>query len=425
MAAGMIVPASSQSSPSHRIAALDFLRGFAVLGILAINITGFWGPQLASLSPAVPRLDGAGLAWFMIAFMAFDGKMRGLFTLLFGASMVLFAQSVERRGLAADALQVRRLLWLLLFGYLHYALLWWGDILFAYALCGLLALALRRLDPRALLAIALPVFVLAHAFDALGALPAIAGEQRVLAGLGTPADRAAMADIATRIAQSLAADGQVLHAGWGQAVALRVIGTPAFPVTAALNTFSETFPLMLIGMALFKSGFFTGQWPRRAMAALAVAGVGLGGAATAALLLWADHAGWPPQLTFAVTTDMAALPRLAMALGYAAVLLLAWPALAHRAPGRALAAAGRCAFTNYLGTTLVMSALFCGWGLGLGWGNAHEVPRGSLPLFVALGWALMLAWPQAWLARFGQGPLEAVWRRLTFVRVVRPVPNPT
>lgn len=417
MAAGMTTP--DPASPPARIAALDFLRGFAVLGILAINITGFWGPQLASLSPALPRPDGAGLGWFVVSFMLFDGKMRGLFTLLFGASMVLFAQSVERRGLSSDVMQVRRLLWLMLFGYLHYALLWWGDILFAYALCGLLALALRRLDPRALLAIALPVFVLAHAFDALAALPAIAGEQRVLAGLGTPADRAAMADIATRVAQSLAADVQVLHAGWGQAVALRVIGTPAFPITAALNTFSETFPLMLIGMALFKSGFFTARWPRLAMAAVALGSTALGGAATAALLLWADHAGWPPQLTFAVTTDMAALPRLAMALGYAAALLLAWPALADRAPGRAMAAAGRCAFTNYLGTSLVMSALFCGWGAGLGWGNAHEVQRGSLPLFVGLGWALMLAWPQAWLARFGQGPLEALWRQLTFAGVTR------
>ncbi|WP_022675753.1 hypothetical protein, partial [Novosphingobium sp. B-7] len=191
-------PAPDLAAPS-RIAALDFLRGCAVLGILAINITGFWGPQLASLSPALPRLDRPGLIWFVISYLLFDGKMRGLFTLLFGASMVLFAQSVERRGLSPDTMQVRRLLWLLVFGYLHYALLWWGDILFAYALCGMLALALRRLDPLPLLAIGVPVLVLAHAFDALAALPAIAGEQRVLAGIGTPADRAAVADIAARV----------------------------------------------------------------------------------------------------------------------------------------------------------------------------------------------------------------------------------
>ncbi len=422
----MTTPDPAPLAPLPRIAALDFLRGCAVLGILAINITGFWGPQLASLSPALPQLDGPrpdgpGLIWFVISYLLFDGKMRGLFTLLFGSSMVLFAQSVERRGLSPDTMQVRRLLWLLVFGYLHYALLWWGDILFAYTLCGMLALALRRLDPLPLLAIGVPVLVLAHAFDALAALPAIAGEQRVLAGIGTPADRAAVADIAARVAQSLAADARVLHAGWIESVGLRTLVTPAFPITATLNTFSETFPLMLIGMALFKSGFFTARWPRAAMLGLALGGVVLGGAATVALALLADRSGWPAQLTFAVTTDMAALPRLAMTLGYAAGLLLAWPALSRRAPGRALAAAGRCAFTNYLGTSLIMSALFCGWGAGLGWGNAHAVPRGSLPLFVILGWAIMLAWPQAWLARFGQGPLERLWRRLTFAGVTPPV----
>jgi uncharacterized protein len=124
MATAMTSP--DKTLPPSRIAALDFLRGCAVLGILAINVTGFWGPQLASLSPALPRPDHAGTVWFVIAFLLFDGKMRGLFTLLFGASMVLFVQSVERRGLSGDAMQVRRLLWLLLFGYLHYALLWWG-----------------------------------------------------------------------------------------------------------------------------------------------------------------------------------------------------------------------------------------------------------------------------------------------------------
>lgn len=396
-----------------RIQALDFLRGCAVLGILAINITGFWGPQLASLSPSLPQPDPAALPWFKLSFLVFDGKMRALFTLLFGASMVLFAQSVERRGLSPDRLQVRRLLWLALFGYAHYALLWWGDILFAYALCGLVALPLRRLEPRALMAIALPVFVLSHAFDALAALPSIAAEQRVLHGLGTSADQTLMADFPARVAKSLGDDARVLHAGLLQAVGLRLT-TPEFPLTATLNTFSETFPLMLIGMTLFKSGFFTGHWRRRHVAALAVAGLVLGGAASLALLAWGQSLDWPPRLTFALTTSMAALPRLLMALGYAACLLLLWPKLAATRTGQRLTATGRTAFTNYLGTTLVMSALFCGWGAGMGWGGVHEVPRAWLPLFVGLGWVLMLSWPQAWLARFGQGPLERLWRKLTF-----------
>lgn len=397
----------TQGPAPSRISALDFLRGVAVLGILAINITGFWGPQLASLSPALPTDDPTGRGWFLVAFVLFDGKMRALFTLLFGSSMMLFAAAMERRGWPADRLQLRRLLWLAVFGYAHFALLWWGDILFSYALCGLVALPLRRLPARSLLAVALPVFVLSHALDALGALPDIVADSDA-------------AGLATRIGQSLAADARVLHASFVPALAIRLATTPGFPFTSALNTFTETFPLMLIGMALFRTGFFTARWPRRAMIALALGGVLGGGAVTLALAGWAEAAGWPARLAFAVTTSFSALPRLAMALGYAAALLLAWPRLSRTAPGRALAAAGRCAFTNYLGTTLVMSALFAGWGAGLGWGGAHAVPRAALPLFVPAGWALMLAWPQPWLARHGQGPLERLWRRLTFVGFTPP-----
>jgi hypothetical protein len=99
------------------------------------------------------------------------------------------------------------------------------------------------------------------------------------------------------------------------------------------------------------------------------------------------------------------------------------------ADGAALTACGRTAFTNYLGTSLVMTALFGGWKpggwtTGLGWGGVHAVPRGVLPLFVVLGWALMLAWPRRWLAAHGQGPLEALWRRLTFGSVPFGPPTP-
>jgi uncharacterized protein len=116
---------------------------------------------------------------------------------------------------------------------------------------------------------------------------------------------------------------------------------------------------------------------------------------------------------FAVIETLSALPHLAMALGYGALLMLAWPVVATTATGRMLAATGRTAFTNYLGTTVLMGAVFSGWGLGLG----MVLPRGALPLFIPLGWAAMLAWPGAWLARFGQGPLEAVWRWLTWLGI--------
>lgn len=390
-----------------RIEAIDFLRGVAVLGILAINVTGFWGPSLATFSPAIPRMEPGGAVWFGFAFVVFEGKMRALFSMLFGASMVLFARAAQRRGLDPGKAQVRRLVWLAVFGYAHYALLWWGDILFPYALCGLCALLLMRLSPAGLIAVALPIYLLSHGIDALLALPGMATEQAVLSGIAAPADVAEQAGMMARIAASISSDLAVLDAGFVDAVRLRLANGAAEPLRVTLATFTETLPLMLIGMALLRSGFFT-TWPKRSLGWIAAIGILGGAAASVAALSWLAAHGWPPRAMFGAIESGMAFPHLAMAIGYAAGLLLLFPHLRGRAVGRALVAAGRCAFSNYIGTTVLMGAILSGWGLGLG----PELPRAWLPALVLLGWFAMLAWPRWWLARFGQGPLEALWRKL-------------
>lgn len=382
----------AEDIPPTRIEAIDFLRGVAVLGILAINVTGFWGPSLATFSPAIPHAEPAAYGWFAFAFVVFEGKMRALFSMLFGASMVLFAQAAERKGLDPDAAQVRRLLWLALFGYLHFALLWWGDILFLYALCGMAALLLRRLEPRQLALIALPFYALVHVIEALTALPGVMADQPALMG---------------RIAASVAKDTAVLNAGFLEAIWLKLSNAPLQPLTTTLSTFTETVPLMLLGMAMVRGRFFMG-WTRRRLAMLAGSGIVIGGVPTVLAVRWLEGHGWPPQAMFLAIEDGMALPHLLMALGYAALLVLIFPTVRQWRIGKALAAAGRCAFSNYLGTTVLMTAIFSGWGLGLG----PELPRVWLPAFVLLGWAAMLLWPQWWLRRFGQGPLERLWRRL-------------
>ncbi len=404
---------------TERIGALDFVRGVAVLGILAINVTGFWGPLLATFSPAIPRLEPGGALWFVAAYVLFEGKMRGLFTLLFGASMMLFADAAERRGANPDLMQARRLLLLMAFGYAHYALLWWGDILFPYAVCGMLAFCLRRLAPEPLAAAALLLFFASHGLEMIGDVASLTAEARVLAGHGAPAEVAEQTAMMGRIATSIAADMQVLHAPFHEAVRLRLTTAPALPLANLGATFFETFPVMLLGMALLRLGLFTGEWEEATLRRIAIVGIGAGAAMSAALIGWAAAQDFPPAMMFALMGSLAAIPHLAMTLGYLAVLLLLYPRVKDSAAGQRLVAAGRCAFTNYLGTTFVMSALFAGWGLGLG----GVLPRAALPLVVLGGWALMLAWPRWWLARFGQGPLEALWRRLTWLGVPRsPLP---
>ncbi len=398
------------AQPAGRIAAIDFIRGFALLGILAINVTGFWGPQLATFSPLLPREEPGGAAWYAIAFVLFEGKMRALFTVLFGASLLLFVEAAERRGANGDLLQARRLCWLALIGYAHYLLLWWGDILFAYALCGLPALALRRLPPAGLAALGLMLFFVSHGLDAIGDLAGIAAEARVLAGDASPAEMAEQAAMMQRVAASIAQDTRILGAGFADAIGMRLASAPWLPFETTLSTLTETFPLILLGMALYGTGFFGGGWNRRTLRLMAWGGIGAGGAITLALLAWIWEHHWPLRAMFGMLSALTALPHLLMALGYAAALVLAWPRIAQSRAGQRIAAAGRTALSNYLGTTLLMCAIFSGWGLGLG----LEMPRGWLPAFVVLGWVAMLAWPEAWLARFSIGPMEALWRRLTW-----------
>lgn len=409
-AASGLLPSAGEKG---RLASLDLLRGIAVLGILAINIGGLAGPIAASLSPNQPEPGTfADEAAWALALLLVEGKMRALFTMLFGASLVLFVERVENRGLNGEHLQFRRLGWLALAGYLHFLLLWWGDILFAYALAGFAALAFRQVPARVLGGTALVLFVGWHVILSAALLPDVAREERVLFGHAAPGEAAAYAiardDARAETARELERD----RMGFTAQVIAKWRDEPGEPIDAALGGMGETLPLMLLGMALYGGGFFARRWSPRTLRALAIAGVASGGAVTSGFLAWAWPRHFPPDLMQAALADWLAIPHLLMALGYAAAVLLMLPRLAVTRLGERLTAAGRMAFTNYITMTVVMCSVFQGWGLGL----IGTVPERWLGLFVLAGWALMLGWSQPWLARFRHGPLEWLWRSATWGR---------
>lgn len=398
-----------------RIAALDLIRGVAVLGILAINIAGFAGPQLAALTPdwrgtATP-LDEAA---FALGFVLFEGKMRTLFTILFGASMLLFLERADAAGRDAGALQLRRLGWLALFGYLHFALLWWGDILFAYALCGCVALMCWRAPAKPLVALALAIFVLWHGYQAVSSLPEVLTEERVRTGTASQPEAAAHAETISGWTERTTDQIAIESGPWPDLVRHKLTTERFRPLAQAIIGLCETLPLMLLGMALFRTGFFAGACSRRRLWCMAGGGLAAGGAITVAALALAWPRHFPPVLMNALLSSWLALPHLLMGLGYAALLMLAAPRLAASGLGNRLSAAGRAAFSNYIATSLVMTALFYGWGLGL----LGEVGAAGQWLFVLLGWVLMLSWSKPWLERFRYGPLEWLWRSLLYGRIV-------
>ncbi len=402
-------------APIDRLRSLDLIRGVAVLGILAVNVANFAAPGSAAVSPDLPLASSAAnhAAWLLTCVL-FEGKMRALFSMLFGASLLLFIERMNAAGRDGARLQARRLLWLMLFGYLHFALLWDGDILFLYAAVGFVALMLRHWSPRQMVLAAALTLTVWQGWGLSIWGGSLADEAAVIAGTASPAaQKRHAADLAKFRAED-AKDMIDAKRSWLSLAKTKLTERPGAPLNLVGFNWGETLPWMLIGMALLKSGFFAGTWPRRRTVQLAVGGLGLGGAATLAFTAWAASHQYP-EIAMRFAMEFAGvLPHTAMALGYAALLVLTARRMLEWAPGQMLEAAGRMAFSNYLGTSLIMTALCYGSGLGL-FGQFGAAQRWTLVLLV---WALILSWSQPWLTRYRQGPLEWLWRSLTEGRVL-------
>ena len=391
---------------AERIRALDLIRGVAVLGIVAVNVASFAAPSSAAYAPGPPGLtaSAANHAAYLITLVLFEGKMRALFSVLFGAGLLLFIDRADAAGRHGEWLQVRRLCWLALIGYAHFALLWDGDILFLYAAMGFAAFTARRWQPRQQIGAALLILGLWQVWGTAQWVPSVLQELSA-----NPADQREYAKLTAQLRADDARDSAEAKLGWPAEVSSRMNDRADQPLNLVAYNWGETLPWMLLGMALLRGGFFANTWPQPRLRLVAGWGLGLGGAATLGFAVWAEAAGYPEVTMHYALSYGLALPHLLMALGYAALLVLAAPQILHSVPGQQLEAAGRMAFSNYLGTSVVMTALCSGWGLGL-FGQFGAAQRWTLVLLV---WALMLSWSQPWLTRYRQGPLEWLWRSLT------------
>ena len=409
-------PAPVSAGDGSRLASLDFIRGIAVLGILAANIVAFGQPFSAYMYPAaftVPHSDAEDWMW-VAQFVLIDNKMRGLFTILFGAGMMLFMEKAWARG-SSRWLQARRLGWLGLFGLIHYFLIWRGDILFSYAVCGMIALLLVRVSGKWQLRLGLLGYLAgAILWGGMMSLMYLAADTEV----GDPG--APLADVRAGLEQGKQdelADGvlqtEIISEGrYGDFVA-HMVGEHASDLAFFIFLWLfETLPLMLIGMALYRFGFFSGGLDPGKMKRWGWIGLLAGGAVSLLIALWVRDGGFTYYGTQAAMVGFSFLPRFAMILGLAALLAL-WAPTATGWLGERLSYAGRAAFTNYLGTSVVMMLVFHGWALGL----FGQLGRTELYLVVLIAWALMLAWSKPWLLKFRYGPLEWLWRCLTYGRI--------
>ncbi len=358
-----------------RITSLDLIRGVAVLGILLMNAVSFKLDDAAYFNLSA---DGSNnwLDWAAGVFgeIFVDQKFMGLFSLLFGASMILFIDRAAAGGARAVLLNMWRNALLLLIGILHLAV-WDGDVLTVYAVSSVFLLALRRLPNRWLIAIGAALFALSAALALLSQYIADSANASI-AGLWTPGEIDDQSGLAL-----------VVLSGFF----LRALGA------------------ILIGAGLYRTGFMSGAMSASAYRKTALIGLAVGLPLAALGVVATALNGYSREVAFIgqIPNTLGTMPA---ALGYMSLIIL-WDARADAWLKRRLRAVGRMALTNYLTQTLfgviVLTTLL---------GDNDSVGRAALLLFVFAVWALQLWWSQAWLGRFLFGPAEWLWRVATYRR---------
>lgn len=398
-------------TPGERIVALDVLRGFALLGIALMNIEWFSRPiqELGSGLPAGAGALDQAAGWLIYVFV--QGKFWALFSLLFGIGFAVMAERAQAAGRPFIAPYLRRTAVLLGLGIAHALLLWVGDILHSYALAALAVLVMfRNARPAELLTWAGLIYLLLWLVMLMpAALLAVAP------GALQP-DSAALTVQLERHADTIRHAATVYASGdWGAVTALRarefaaLLDNNIFVVPAAMSFF-------LLGGWLYRSGRIRAPGEHLAFfRRLALFALPLGAAlalASAAIATTMDYP-LPSARQFLAMAVMWPADAILM-LGYVGALVL----LLQRARvgawlRRWLAPAGRMALTNYLLQSLIAGSLFYGYGLGL-WG---QVPRAAQVALVAVIFALQCLLSRCWLTLFRYGPLEWLWRGITYLKL--------
>ena len=392
------------TSQSERIIALDVLRGFALLGILVMNIQSFSMVGAAYLNPtAYGNLEGANLWVWLCSHLLADQKFMTIFSMLFGAGVALMTSRPESGGRPAAKLHYRRMAWLIVFGLMHGYLLWYGDILFLYGVCGSLVYLFRKLSPRRLILIGLLSLTISSAFYVSAGLSMAQWPQDDVEQLRRNNWRPTPEMVAKETA--------AYRGGRLDQMTVRV---PSF-------FFFQTFVLliwglwragglMLIGMALFKLGVFSAERPAPFYRRMLAAGVLLGLPVVAYGVYRNFQANWDVKYSFFLGVQFNYWGSVAVSLGWVGLVMLVVRSSALTPLTRRLAAVGQTALSNYILHTVLCTTLFYGHGFGL-FGQIERV--GQIAIVVAV-WVIQLLLTPLWLKRFRFGPLEWLWRSLTY-----------
>ena len=410
----------------ERITAIDTLRGVAVLGILVMNIYGLAMPFIAYSDPlALGGIEWYNLGTWFVTHLFFDQKFMTIFSLLFGGGMVLMWERAEARNAKFGRIFYRRQAWLMLIGALHGYLIWFGDILFHYALMGMFIYLFRKLEARTLIIIGVCMLPVALVFTYVGSqvVESMQGqiaeiEQVVAAGEILTKEQSKikaqwneMQPLMAPTKKDLQDDLDVHRSDYLSIVKHRAPHLLAFYVQ---NTFAfilwRVGGLMLIGIALMKLGILSGQRDSDFYRKMMIVGYGVGLPIVlySAVDLYAHE--FDSLHMFRVGMIPNYMGSILVALGHIGAVMLVVKANIFAKLMNRFAAVGRMALSNYLMHSIVLTTIFYGYGFGL----YGEIPRLEQMAFVASVIGLQLYISPIWLDKFRFGPVEWLWRSLTY-----------
>jgi len=418
-------------SQSERIKIIDSLRGIALLGILLMNIPYFALPEPAfdnlTLNNEIGTINEK--VWYFINWFM-EGSQRAIFSMLFGAGTILFISRLEKRAEGSIPVEffVRRQLWLLFFGLINaFVLLWPGDILFEYAVCGIIVLVFRHLSVKSLLIAALVCLLLMTARENrdLYKQKAVISKGEAIAKMDTTkiklndqqkTELGAMTGFKEKSdssSQRKEMNRNLREIGGTYAQLYNNLSTVSTALEFQYTYYGlwDVLLFMFIGMAFYKSGVLMGNGSSRLYWLLFIAGLGGG--------LLISYFRLQPifqfkfnqfEITKNKVFEYYEISRTLRSLGIFGLIMLLNKSGWFKWLFALMRPVGQMAFTNYLAQSFICGLLFFGIGFGL----LGKLQRYEIYYVVGAIWILQIIWSNIWLRYYKFGPLEWLWRSLTY-----------
>ena len=418
---------------AERFQTVDLVRGFALLGILLMNIPGFGIDGSAFYNIIHGPHNTADYYTMAAIFSFFDGTMRGLFSMLFGAGMVLFTMNKKELegGATVAEYYYRRLLWLVVFGVINaYVLLWPGDILFYYGLFGMLLYPFRKAAPKWLIVIGLACFATGFFTQQLGYteyrekrleyVKAISAEKaHVKLTDKQKAAKAQWEEIEKNRKpdpERVNRDVSKMRSGYGVMFSYFTERNGNMEAMVTYRDWPDMLGMMFIGMGLLALGFFSNKLSTSTYAMTLLVGYGVGipigliffskGIAVTDIGRYLDAYRVPHWALYD-------LRRVLLSVGHASLLMLVFTSRIIPWLMKVLSNVGQMAFTNYLMQSIICTLIFYGYGLGY----YNKLSFHQLYYIVGSVWILQMIYSSIWLRYYRFGPFEWLWRSLTYWKV--------